>query len=170
VRFSPAGFKAVTLLALLAWALAMIPPAASGRSDKEVDQLIINSSAKFRTTARLSEAEGIAQLLALIPGADYEEIWAYLPVLERWVELGCCERQTQRGNYVDLDGHVLTLMAAHPFLAIYHIHTPTHFIRENNHQNRRLLKQAEESVATLVNLALKRLAKDPFVLKFDPLR
>jgi hypothetical protein len=232
----------LALLALMACWAGMAFPAAAGRTEKEVKHLIVNSSSQFRTTAHLSEAEGITQLRSLIPGADYEEIWAFLPGERKWVELGCCERQTQRGNYVGLDGHVLELMAANSRLTIYHIHTPTHFIRENYHQNRRLLKEVEEAVpsatdmatmvklsrqhhrlhpkgeilwrivsrlgvttygitplalagteevsirpfmfsaleedeltdseeskAALVKLALKRLAKDPFVLTFDPL-
>jgi hypothetical protein len=133
--------------------IALTQPAGAQRPEKEVTRLVINPSPEFRTFARLSESQGIEQLRALIPGADYEEIWAYLPHEQRWVELGCCERQTKRGNYVGVDGHVLRLMAAHPRLVMYHIHTPTHFIRENYHQNRRLLKEVEEALPSATDMA-----------------
>ena len=142
------------LMALaLAAVLAFAGPALAQRPEKEVPRLIINPSSAFRTTARLSEAQGIADLRALIPGSDYEEIWAFLPDEKKWVELGCCERQTKRGNYVGLDGHVLRLMAVHANLSIYHIHTPTHFIKKNYHQNRRLLKEVEEAVPSATDMA-----------------
>lgn len=141
------------LALVMAAALAPAGPALAQRPEKEVPRLIINPSPDFRTTAHLSEAQGVANLRALIPGSDYEEIWAFLPSGQKWVELGCCERQTQRGNYVGLDGHVLRLMAAHANLVIYHIHTPTHFIKENYHQNRRLLKEVEEAVPSATDMA-----------------
>jgi hypothetical protein len=149
------GARAKHIIAALAAAvaLAVALPAAAGRPEKEVSRLVINSSPDVRTFARLNEAQGIAQLRALIPGADYEEIWAFLPAEQRWVELGCCERQTQQGNYVGVDGHVLRLMAAHPRLAIYHIHTPSHFKRENYHENRRLLKEVEEALPSAMDMA-----------------
>ena len=150
----PAATCIMPALALAMGALlAIASPALAQRPEKEVSRLKVNSSPDFRTTARLSEAQGVAQLRSLIPGADYEEIWAFLPSEQRWVELGCCERQTQRGNYVGLEGHVLRLMAAHPNLTMYHIHTPSHFIRENYHQNRRLLKEVEEGLPSTTDMA-----------------
>lgn len=148
------GARARHIIAALAAAvvLAVALPAAA-RPEKEVSRLVVNSSPDVRTFARLSEAEGITQLRALIPGADFEEIWAFLPDEQKWVELGCCERQTQRGNYVGVDGHVLRLMATHPRLAVYHIHTPSHFKRENYHENRRLLKEVEEALPSAMDMA-----------------
>ncbi len=154
MRLLTSAFRQISILAaVLCVVFISASPAAAQRPEKEVPRLAINSSPEFRTFARLSEAEGVAQLRALIPGADYEEIWAFLPGEQRWIELGCCERQTQRGNYVGLEGHVLKLMAARPNLTIYHIHTPTHFIRENYHQNRRLLKEVEEAVPSATDMA-----------------
>lgn len=137
----------------LAAVLAFAGPALAQRPEKGVLRLLINPSPDFRTTTRMSEAKGVANLRALIPGSDYEEIWAFLPDEKKWVELGCCERQTKRGNYVGLDGHVLRLMAVHANLSIYHIHTPTHFIKDNYHQNRRLLKEVEEAVPSATDMA-----------------
>lgn len=145
--------KGVILAMAAAVVLAAAHPSSAGRPEKEMTRLVINFSPDVRTSARLSEGQGIAQLRALIPGADYEEIWAFLPAEQKWVELGCCERQTQRGNYVGMDGQVLRLMAAYPRLVIYHIHTPTHFIKENYHQNRRLLKEVEEALPSATDMA-----------------
>jgi hypothetical protein len=153
IRFGIARLPGAALALAASAVLALACPAQATRPEKEVDRLIINPSPDFRTTARLSEAQGIANLRALIPGSDYEEIWAFLPSEKKWVELGCCERQTQRGNYVGLDGHVLGLMAAYPNLTMYHIHTPSHFIRENYHENRRLLKEVEEALPSATDMA-----------------
>jgi hypothetical protein len=151
----PKAFNlSISAIALvMAAALALAGPVLAKRPEKEVPRLIINASPEFRTTAHMSEAQGVANLRALIPGSDYEEIWAFLPSEQKWVELGCCERQTQRGNYVGLDGHVLRLMAAYPHIIMYHIHTPSHFIRENYHDNRRLLKEVEEAVPSATDMA-----------------
>lgn len=141
-------------LGALALTLAAACPAwAQGRPERQVPRLSVNSSMAFRQSVAQSEAQGIAQMRAMLPQADYEEIWAFLPAEQRWLELGCCERQTRRGNYVGLDGEVLRLMAAHDRLAIYHIHTPSHFIRENYNQGKRLLKTVEEALPSAMDMA-----------------
>jgi len=140
-----AGCRWVATL-LAGFMLAAGAAGAEERREREVAKLGVNPAMAERWVAVKSEAAGARDLVAAAAQARYEEVWAFVPEQERWVEVGCCERRTDGGTYVGLETHLLNLMRDHPRLVIYHIHYPSPFVRENYHESRRAMKVVQEAL------------------------
>jgi hypothetical protein len=159
-RPHPTPRSAARLLPAAALALGLAlaapaPPAAAEEAERRprrVERLGVNSGMGFRWEAVKSEALGARDLVEAAATADFEEIYAFIPDQERWVEVGCCEEQTEGGNYVGLEVHVLKLMREHPRLVIYHIHGPSRFVRENYHELRRRLQRIQEALPSVTDM------------------
>jgi hypothetical protein len=106
----------------------------------------------FRAVVKAGRAQGEAQLRALCARPDFEEIWAFLPGQELWIELGCCERTTPQGNYIGIEAYVYGLLQQYRELAIYHIHPQSAFVRANYHADRRLIKTIEEALPSVADI------------------
>jgi hypothetical protein len=113
---------------------------------REKPRITVNRSPAYRAVVQADQAQGEAQMRALCAAPDFEEIWAYLPAKKLWIELGCCERATRDGNYIGIKVYVYRLLEQYDDLAIYHIHPKTAFIRENYHDDKRLIKTVEEAL------------------------
>lgn len=120
--------------------------AAAGRPRRLVDKLEVNTSQDYRAVAVKNQAAGEADLRQATMGPPFEEFWAFIPAQKLWVELGCCERRTESGVYVGIESLLLTLMAQHRDLVLYHTHPRTSFIRGNYHENRAVKKVLEEAL------------------------
>lgn len=127
-----------------AWAAAGQPP--SQRTWRRAPALAVNQSMNHRQVVAQDEAAGVAQLRGLAAEPTLEEIWAYVPAEGLWIELGCCERITEHGNYVGLETFVFGLFATYDDLVIYHIHPRSGFVRDNYDDAKRLLKTVEEGL------------------------
>ncbi|WP_338604155.1 hypothetical protein [Desulfoferula mesophila] len=135
----------------LVFAACLLAPAgawADGepRPLREEPKLTVNRSPAYRAVVQADQTRGEAQMRALCAAPDFEEIWAYLPAKKLWIELGCCERATKDGNYIGIEVYVYRLLEQYDDLAIYHIHPKTAFIRENYHDDKRLIKTVEEAL------------------------
>lgn len=125
---------------------AAAAPAAPSRPIREEPRLVVNTAMSHRQLVRAGQAEGEAQLTALLATAEFEELWAHLPQKGEWVEVGCCERGTPLGNYVGVEAYLLELMRQNSELAVYHIHHHTRFVKENYNAAKRRQKVLEEAL------------------------
>ncbi len=98
---------------------------------KVIDDLDVNNRNKFKTVIYESEAEGISEMRKLIASSQIEESWAYLPRLEKWIEIGHNEEAEKKieKRYITkakLDVPLLDkLMNEDSNMILYHFH-PSH--------------------------------------------
>jgi len=145
-RPRPISLACLALLSGMCLILAAAAPAAPARPTREEPRLAVNAAMTHRQLVRAGQAEGEAQLAALVATAEFEELWVYLPQKGEWVEVGCCERATPMGNYVGVEAYLLELMRQNSALAVYHIHHHTRFVRENYSAAKRRQKVLEEAL------------------------
>ena len=156
----------LVLLMISAWLWGWTPLVAGAagpgeRPLRELSALTVNTSMDHRVLVRKSQAAGVADLRRLLPSARVEEVWAFVPGPNLWVEVGCCERETALGTYVAIDTYLLELFARHAHLVIYHIQPPTAFVAENYSPRRRRLARLAEALPSAQDLAT--------VFKVEPL-
>ncbi|MCA1905681.1 MAG: hypothetical protein LDL11_03705 [Desulfarculus sp.] len=143
-------------LALLALVLAGAAPgpapAGPGRPIRDEPRLSLNQTMDYRQRVSADQAQGEAQIRELVATAAFEELWAFLPAQDQWLEIGCCERLTAAGSYVGVEAYVLDLMARHAEMAIYHVHPHTRFQKENYTAAKRRQKVLEEALPSLPDM------------------
>lgn len=143
-------------LALLAFGLALAAPGPSpaeiSRPIRDQPRLALNQTMAYRQRVSADLAQGEAQIRELAANASFEELWAFLPAQGQWLEIGCCERLTEAGNYVGVEAYVLELMARNPELAVYHVHPHTRFQKENYTAAKRRQKVLEEALPSQPDL------------------
>jgi len=93
-----------------------------------IDKLVVNNRNKFKTIIYESEEEGISEMRKLIASSQTEESWAYLPLQEKWIEIGHNEEAEKKINkrYITkakLDIQFLDeLMSVNNNMILYHFH------------------------------------------------
>lgn len=129
------------------------PAAADGpRPWRAAPVLAVNLSHDHRLVSELSREKGEAQLGALCATAAYEEMWAFAPGQNLWIEVGCCERATAGGTYVSLEQYVDVLVARFDRLDLYHIHPRSRFKAETFDDRRRLIETVAEALPSAADM------------------
>jgi len=134
------------------------------REDVVVRELVVNNDSKYRTISYKNEEEGIAELRSLINTSRIEECWIYLPVEEKWVEIGSgAVPETKVDDRfitkVGLDVQFMDrVMVKNNFLVVYHIHPTYSLFLE--HQ----IKESRESGLPMEENEIKK-ARTVFLIK-----
>ncbi len=140
------------VLVLLTLPLAAPGLAGTPRPIRDEPRLAPNQTMAYRQRVSADQAQGEAQIRDLAASATFEELWAFLPARGQWLEIGCCERLTEHGNYVGVEAYVLDLMAQNPEMAVYHVHPHTRFQKENYTAAKRRQKVLEEALPSQPDL------------------
>jgi hypothetical protein len=90
--------------------------------------LALNTVNSTREVIGLDEAEGISQLQKLAAESRLEEMWAYLPELGVWIEIGFGEGEAEFGPQVEGDTDYLgRLIGSFSRVHLYHFHPRSAF-------------------------------------------
>ena len=108
-----------TLASVMALGALLYPSHRQERPLVEVPYLAVNTSIEVFFETSLDEREGIRQLKEIVETAETEECWAYLPLKNRWVEIGEMETESSVKNNIEL---LESLIDKHSSLVLYHIH------------------------------------------------
>ncbi len=135
-------FYKVHQILLSAYALILIPGlchdsfAADNTTQKEeykvIDKLVVNNKNNFKTVIYKNEDDGASEMRELVESSRIEESWAYLPHLEKWVEVGYNEESEKKieKSYITkakLDLQLLDmLMDENDNMILYHFHPPSY--------------------------------------------
>ncbi len=109
---------------------------------KVVDDLVVNNKNNFQTVIYENEALGILEMRGLLTNSQTEEAWAYLPNIEKWIEVGYNEESARKlkKSYVTktkLNVPLLNiLMNENDDIILYHFHPPSYHLLEDEVKER----------------------------------
>jgi hypothetical protein len=109
---------------------------------KIIDQLVVNNKNNYKTVIYKNEDEGVLEMRELVGRSQTEESWAYLPHMEKWIEVGYNEETEKKLNqsYITktkLDVQLLdVLMDENDNMILYHFHPPSYHSLENEIKKR----------------------------------
>ncbi len=95
---------------------------------KVIDELVVNNKNNYKTVIYKNEGEGVLEMRELVESSQTEESWAYLPHMEKWIEVGYNEESEKKINqsYITkakLDVRLLdVLMDENDNMTLYHFH------------------------------------------------
>ncbi|MCP4270297.1 MAG: hypothetical protein GY777_32775 [Candidatus Brocadiaceae bacterium] len=99
---------------------------------KIIDRLVVNNKNNYKTAIYKNEDEGVSEMRGLVENSQTEESWAYLPLMEKWIEIGYNEEPEKKvkQSYITktkLDVQLLdVLMDENDNMILYHFHPPSY--------------------------------------------
>ncbi len=99
---------------------------------KVIDKLVVNNKNNYKTVIYKNEDEGVSEMRELVGNSQTEESWAYLPLMEKWIEVGYNEESEKKikQSYITktkLDVQLLDLlMDENDNMILYHFHPPSY--------------------------------------------
>ena len=104
---------------------------------KVIDKLVVNNKNNYKTVIYKNEDEGVSEMRELVESSQTEESWAYLPLMEKWIEVGYNEEAEKKDkqSYITktkLDVQLLdVLMDENDNMILYHFHPPSYHSLED---------------------------------------
>jgi len=109
---------------------------------KVIDELVVNNKNNYKTVIYKNEDEGVSEMRELVESSQTEESWAYLPHMEKWIEVGYNEETEKKvkERYITktkLDVQLLDiLMDENDNMILYHFHPPSYHLLEDDIKRR----------------------------------
>lgn len=96
---------------------------------RQQDILVANLENAVRTLVRADQPSGVSQIQSLMLKSDVEELWAFVPSIEMWIEIGRNESVTELDSEVETDTEFLEkIVHLYHSVTIFHFH-PAGFFR-----------------------------------------